>query len=226
MRVVGILGGMGPQATCDLFLKIIQNTPAQKDQDHLRVIIDSNPKIPDRTAYILSGGEDPRPLLFETAKNVEKAGASFIAIPCNTAHYFHKEIQAQVNIPVLHMMEEVARYLNGKAKKAGLLATTGTLRTGLYTRSLAKVGIESIIPADEDQESVMDAIYMVKASILEKARQILLEQARKLEARGCDVVIAGCTEIPLVLKDGDLGIEVVDATDVLAKACVKYGLGK
>ena len=106
------------------------------------------------------------------------------------------------------------------------MATTGTLRTGLYTRSLAKVGIESIIPTDEDQESVMDAIYMVKASVLEKARQILLEQARKLEARGCDVVIAGCTEIPLVLKDGDLGIEVVDATDVLAKACVKYGLGK
>ncbi|MBP8613318.1 MAG: amino acid racemase [Firmicutes bacterium] len=226
MRVVGILGGMGPQATCDLFMKIIRNTPAQKDQDHLRVIIDSNPKIPDRTAYILSGGEDPRPLLFETAKNVERAGASFIAIPCNTAHYFHKEIQRQVDIPVLHMMEEVARYLNGKANKAGLLATTGTLRTGLYARSLSKVGIETVIPSDEDQDSVMEAIYLVKASMLEKGRKIILEQARKLEARGCDVVIAGCTEIPLILKDGDLGIEVVDATDILAKACVGYGLSK
>ncbi len=226
MRVVGILGGMGPQATCDLFMKIIRNTPAQKDQDHLRVIIDSNPKIPDRTAYILSGGEDPRPLLFETAKNVERAGASFIAIPCNTAHCFHKEIQRQVDIPVLHMMEEVARYLNGKANKAGLLATTGTLRTGLYARSLSKVGIETVIPSDEDQDSVMEAIYLVKASMLEKGRKIILEQARKLEARGCDVVIAGCTEIPLILKDGDLGIEVVDATDILAKACVGYGLSK
>jgi aspartate racemase len=190
------------------------------------VIIDSNPKIPDRTAYILSGGEDPRPLLFETAKNVERAGASFIAIPCNTAHYFHKEIQRQVDIPVLHMMEEVARYLNGKANKAGLLATTGTLRTGLYARSLSKVGIETVIPSDEDQDSVMEAIYLVKASMLEKGRKIILEQARKLEARGCDVVIAGCTEIPLILKDGDLGIEVVDATDILAKACVGYGLSK
>lgn len=220
MGVVGILGGMGPEATCDLFMKIIRNTPAQKDQDHLRVIIDSNPKIPDRTAYILGHGQDPRPLLIETAKNVEKAGASFIAIPCNTAHYFHKDIQENVSIPVLHMMDEVAKYLDGRVKKVGILATTGTVRTGLYTKALAKVDIETVLPDEEDQRFVMESIYYVKAALLDKARDLILEQARKLEAQGCDAVIAGCTEIPLILKDGDLAVEVIDATDILAKACV------
>jgi aspartate racemase len=224
MAIIGVAGGMGPEATCDLYMKIIRSTPARKDQDHLRVIIDSNPKIPDRTAYILGTGEDPRPYLIETARNVEKAGASFIVLPCNTAHYFHRDVQENVNVPVLHIMEEVAKYLEGKVRKAGLLATTGTLKTGLYEEALSRVGIETILPGEEGQGKVMEAIYQVKAGQADKARKLILEQARGLEAYGAEAVIAGCTEIPLILRQGDLGIEVVDATYVLAQACVRLAM--
>lgn len=222
MKLIGIVGGMGPEATCDLYLKIIRNTPANNDQDHIRTIIDSNPKIPDRTAFIVGQGPDPRPLLVETAKNVEKAGACFLVLPCNTAHYFHKDVQEAVGIPVLHMMEEVARYLKGKVDQVGILATSGTLRTGLYEKALSAVGIKPIVPGEDDQEKVMESIYLVKAGNLERGREIILEQGRQLAARGAQAVIAGCTEIPLILKQGDLDVHVVDATEILAKACVRF----
>ncbi|QUL99735.1 MAG: amino acid racemase [Candidatus Fermentithermobacillus carboniphilus] len=215
---------MGPEATCDLFLKIIKSTPARKDQDHIRVIIDSNPEIPDRTAYILGKGTDPRPYLIATAKNVEKAGASFIAIPCNTAHYFYDDIRSAVSIPVLHIMKEVARSVKGKVKKAGLLASTGTVKTGLYERALNEVGIEMIVPEGRDQDKVMEAIYLVKAGKLEEAKAIVLEQGKLLVSQGVEVVIAGCTEIPLILRDGDLPVAVIDATKILAEACVREAL--
>ncbi|HHW17710.1 MAG TPA: amino acid racemase [Firmicutes bacterium] len=223
-KTIGILGGMGPEATCDLFLKIIKSTPARKDQDHIRVIIDSNPEIPDRTAYILGKGTDPRPYLIATAKNVEKAGASFIAIPCNTAHYFYDDIRSAVSIPVLHIMEEVARSVKGKVKKAGLLASTGTVKTGLYERALNEVGIEMTVPEGRDQDKVMEAIYLVKAGKLEEAKAIALEQGKLLVSQGVEVVIAGCTEIPLILRDGDLPVTVIDATKILAEACVREAL--
>lgn len=223
-KTIGILGGMGPEATCDLFLKIIKSTPARKDQDHIRVIIDSNPEIPDRTAYILGKGTDPRPYLIATAKNVEKAGASFIAIPCNTAHYFYDDIRSAVSIPVLHIMKEVARSVKGKVKKAGLLASTGTVKTGLYERALNEVGIEMIVPEGRDQDKVMEAIYLVKAGKLEEAKAIVLEQGKLLVSQGVEVVIAGCTEIPLILRDGDLPVAVIDATKILAEACVREAL--
>jgi len=228
-KIIGILGGMGPEATADLFMKIIRSTPAQKDQDHIRVVIDSNPLIPDRTAFSSGKGEDPRPLLVATAKNLERMGASFIAIPCNTAHYFHKDIQDQVGIPVLHIMEEVAQYLSakresGRVNRAGLLASTGTVKTHLYETALARKGIETLVPDPGDQERVMVAIYLVKAGKLDEARGIVLEEGRHLIEKGADVIIAGCTEIPLVLKDGDLSVRVLDATMVLAEACVKLAL--
>lgn len=222
MKVIGIVGGMGPEATCDLFLKIIKNTPADKDQDHFRVIIDSNPKIPDRTDFIVGQGPDPRPALIETARNVERAGASFLVMPCNTAHYFYEDVRKAVSIPVLHIMDEVARYLKGKVNRAGLLASTGTVRTGLYERALAAVGISLILPDEENQKKVMESIYLVKGGKLAPARQIILEQGKLLAARGAQAVIAGCTEIPLILRQGDLDVEVVDATDILAKACVRF----
>jgi len=224
-KIIGILGGMGPEATADLFLKIIKSTPAEKDQDHLRVIIDSNPIIPDRTAYLLGKGEDPRPYLISTAKNVEKTGASFIAIPCNTAHYFYKDIQAAVSIPVLHIMKEVGKVLSGKVHKVGLLASTGTVRTKLYDETLAEFGIETLVPREQEQKEVVDAIYLIKAGKLERAREIALKYGEILASRGAEAVIAGCTEIPLVLKEGDLDVSVIDATKILAEACVRLALG-
>ncbi|MEX0974068.1 MAG: amino acid racemase [Bacillota bacterium] len=224
-KVVGIIGGMGPEATADLFLKIVKSTPAGRDQDHLRIVIDNNPEIPDRTAFILGKGADPRPYLLATARNVEKMGADFMVIPCNTAHYFHKEIQAAVNVPVLHIMKEVARELSGKIQKAGILASTGTLRTRLYEDHLKEAGIEAVVPLGTDQDEVMDAIYSVKAGDLAKGRELALKQGARLISMGAQVVIAGCTEIPLVLQNGDLAAPVLDATKVLAVSCVRVAFG-
>jgi len=276
-KVIGILGGMGPEATCDLFHKIIRVTPRfkpiRRDQDHLRVIVDSNPLIPDRTAAILEGGEDPVPQLQETARNLERAGAGLIAMPCNTAHYFWDQVQAAVGIPVLHMMEEVARALAGDGpvggqpgaspagvsqvgppataagagrvgppataagvrcvgspasaatvSRVGLLATTATVRTRLYHRALEARGIEVLEPDAGGQQAVMEAIYRVKRGDLAGARAPLVAEARRLEEAGADAIVAGCTEIPLVLGQGDLGVPLVDATEVLAVAAVRAAL--
>lgn len=224
-KVVGIIGGMGPEATADLFLKIIKSTKAGKDQDHLRVLIDSNPEIPDRTAYILGKGADPRPYLLATARNVEKMGASFLVIPCNTAHYFHKDIQDAVKIPVLHIMKEVAGILAGKIRRAGVLASTGVLKTHLYEDFLREAGVETVVPEGADQDEVMDAIYSIKAGDLLRGKELAQRQGAMLVARGAQAVIAGCTEIPLVLKDGDLDAPVIDATRVLAESCVRVAFG-
>ncbi len=223
-KTVGILGGMGPEATADLFMKIIKATPAKKDQEHLRVVMDSNPKIPDRTAFILGKGEDPRPLLLAGAKNLERLGASFIVIPCNTAHYFHKTIQDSVGIRVLNIMDEVAGHLSGKAQRVGILASTGTLTTRLYENALARCGIETVLPQGTDQDDVMRAIYAVKAGELDIGKEIALEQGRKLVAAGAQAVVAGCTEIPLVLKEGDLEVTVIDATTILAQSAVRFAI--
>ncbi|HHX27787.1 MAG TPA: amino acid racemase [Firmicutes bacterium] len=225
-KTIGILGGMGPEATADLFLKIIKATPAEKDQEHLRVVIDSNPAIPDRTAFILGKGEDPTPVMVKTAKNVESLGADLIAIPCNTAHYFHDAIQGAVKVPVLHIMREVARLLKGHVERVGILASTGTLKTELYERALGESGISVIVPRGDDQDEVMDAIYSVKGGNLERGREIALRQGARLVEAGAQAVIAGCTEIPLVLSDGDLETPVVDATKVLAEACVRLAVGE
>ena len=225
-KTVGILGGMGPEATVDLFMKIVKATPAKKDQEHLRVVVDSNPVIPDRTAFILGKGDDPRPLLLSGAKNLERLGASFIVIPCNTAHYFHKAISEAVGIPGLNIMDEVAGHLSGKARKVGILASTGTLMTRLYENALERHGMETLLPQGPDQDEVMKAIYAVKAGDLDTGRKIALEQGRKLVASGAEAVIAACTEIPLVLKDGDLAVPTIDATTVLAEAAVLFATAK
>ncbi len=220
-KVVGIIGGMGPLATADLFKKIIEVTPAAKDQEHLRIVIDSNPGIPDRTASILGTGPDARPLLVETARNVERMGGEILAIPCNTAHYYHREVQAAVGVPVLHMMKEVAKSLHGKVAAAGILATTGTLKTRLYEDHLLDSDISSVVPQGVEQDEVMDAIYAAKAGDLTKGRELALRIGERLVSMGAQAVIAGCTEIPLVLHEGDLAVPVIDATMILAKACVR-----
>jgi aspartate racemase len=220
---VGILGGMGPEATADLFLKIIKATPAKKDQDHLRIIVDDNPQIPDRTAAILSGGEDPTPYLVETARNLERAGAQFLVIPCNTAHYFHGEVSSAVSIPVLHMMRETASELvKAGVKSVGLLASDGTIKSGLYHKALLAVGIKVLVPRDNSE--VMAAIYSVKSGEFTESTKKAKKAATDLIAEGAEAIIAGCTEIPLILRDGDLSKPVVDATQALARAAVREAL--
>ncbi len=224
-KIIGILGGMGPEATVDLFYKIIKFTPVEKDQDHLRIIIDNNPKIPDRTAAILRKGEDPLPALQKTAKNLEKAGVDFIIIPCNTAHHFLSSIQESVRIPVLNMIEETAKETRKgipQIKKVGLLASIGVYKTKIYHRHFKKFNIEVISPGEKDKEEVMKVIYAIKAGDLsEEIKRNILKIAQKLTDKGSEALIAGCTEIPLILKEGDVSVPIIDPTQILAKVAVQ-----
>ncbi len=224
-KIIGILGGMGPEATIDLFYKIVKFTPVKKDQDHLRIIIDNNPKIPDRTAAILGKGEDPLPALQESARNLEKAGADFIIIPCNTAHYFLPSIQESVGIPILNMIEETAkeaRQIVPHIQKVGLLASLGIYKTEIYHRHFNKNNIEVISPDEKDKEGVMKIIYAVKAGDLsEKVKSNIVQITQKLINKGAEAIINGCTEIPLILKEGDTSVSIIDPTQILAKVAIQ-----
>jgi len=233
-RIIGVLGGMGPEATLDLFQKIIKNTKAVKDQDHLRVIIDSNPKIPDRTPAILGSGENPLPLMIETARNLESAGAHFIVMPCVSAHYFIKELREGITIPVISIIQEVAGEVERRLpaiRQVGLIATTGTIRAGLFQDRLRETGVEVLVPTPEDQENlVMSAIYGesgIKAGFtsLENKGNIL-KASNALIEKGAQGIIGGCTEVPLVVQQGDMEVPFFDSLNILALAAIRLAKGE
>lgn len=220
-RTVGIIGGMGPLATVDLMEKIIQFTPAGKDQDHIHIICDDYPQIPDRTAAIMMKGENPSPYLIESARRLERAGADILVIACNTAHYFYDTIQHSVKIPVIHMPKEVADYIKANHyKTVGLIATNGTLKTDLYQQNFKAEGIQFILPDPELQQKVMQGIYSIKAGDLKQGSSIISTVAVNLVSLGVEVIVAGCTEVPLVLKTSK-NWKVIDSTEVAAKKVVQ-----
>jgi aspartate racemase len=225
-RVIGILGGMGPLATADLFRRIIEKTPAKRDQDHPRVLIYNDPKIPDRTDFILGRGEDPRPELLAGAKKLEECGADFVIMPCNTAHFFAETVQKGIGIPLVSMVEETAKRVKKMGiRKVGLLATDGTVKGLVYHRALLRHGVQIALPSKKYQAMVMEGIYDgVKAGDLKKGRELILTVAKRLERRS-EAIIAGCTEVSLVLKPGDLGVPLVDPMDVIAERAVRLALG-
>lgn len=220
---------MGPKSTVDLFCKIINATPAIKDQDHLRIIIDNNPKIPDRTAAIISGEVSPLEELLKTAKNLEKAGADFIIMPCNTAHYYYKELINSIEIPILNLIEITANALAlrfPKPRTVGLLATTGTVTTKIYNKALEKVRINVLSPPPNLQKEVMKAIYRhVKAGKPEKSKKILLKVAKYLSKRGSELIICGCTEVTLALENETTPIPIIDPLQILAEKAIETALG-
>mgnify|MGYP001212360708 CR=1 FL=1 len=225
--VIGILGGMGPEATSNMYREIISSTYVTKDQEHIPVIIYSNPQIPDRTKGILYGGESPLPELLATAKKLEYSGADFIIIPCNTSHFFIKEVRASVNIPVISMIEETLAFVKNKypdVKKVGLLATSGTVKTKIYHRAFNQEGIEVIAPENSEQETlVMGAIYDsegIKAGYKKTSRKLLLKAALLLKERGAELIMMGCTEIPLALKQKYVDCVLIDPTPILAEKAV------
>ena len=230
-QIIGVLGGMGPAATADFYQKIIRATPANVDQDHLPVLIYSNPQIPDRTAAIRGEGSDIVPALVETAEALVRAGATFLTIPCVTAHAFFEPLQRAIPIPILHLVDETATTLlteRPSLRRLGLLATTGTIESRLFPTRFEPRGL-SVLTCDPDiqADKVMAAIYGIKgAGTLEQSRALIQEAGRHLIAKGAEVIVAGCTEVPLILQDGDLPVPVIDATWVLAQAAVRRALGQ
>lgn len=224
--ILGIFGGMGPEATANMYQLIVKLTPAGRDQEHIPTLIYSFPQVPDRTTAIQSGDLSIVPYLTEGVTRLQAAGASFIIIPCNTAHYYHERMQAAVDIPILHMIRETVRHVVGhypECRRIGLLATSGTIRSGLYEKEFAASGRQTIVP-DESVETdyVMKAIARIKAGDTGKESEDLLAAAgAHLEAKGAQVLVLGCTEIPLAFNPGRAKVPVVNATRVLAEAAIR-----
>ncbi len=231
-KVIGILGGMGPAATLDCFARIIKNTPAQTDQEHLRVVIDSNPKVPDRTAAITGKGASPVPVLVDGCRSLQSAGADFIIIPCVSAHFYLDEIQQQIELPILSIYDAVGEIIAGdhpQIKTVGLMGTTGTISGGLFQKRLAADGIKTMVNDENHQAKVMAAIYDIKKSQPPRSKaeitSDLISAAESLISKGARGIIAGCTEIPLALKQRDLQAPYFDALTILARAAIlKAGL--
>lgn len=226
-KVIGILGGMGPEATLSLFEKIIANTPATRDQEHLRVIIDNNPKVPDRTPAILGLGQSPVPAMVESGRALERAGADFMVIPCVSAHFFLDDLRAQLTLPILSLVDAVAEELERQQPvpaAVGLLATTGTIHGGKFQERLLKSGIATLVPDGDDQKRVMSVIYRIKATSSgphrEEMRYELQSVVATLIQRGAQAIAAGCTEIPLVLRSQDVPVPFFDSLLVLARAAI------
>jgi aspartate racemase len=231
-KAIGILGGMGPEATLDCFGKIIKNTPAKTDPDHLRVVIDSNPGIPDRIAAILGDGESPVPALIAGCRVLEKAGADFIIIPCVTVHFFLSEIRAQSQLPILSIIDEVAETVRREipeTKTIGLMGTIATIKSGLFQKRLAEENINTLPPDSVAQSKIIDAIKDIKdirsprtraeitAELIAAAR-ILIDK----KPDGAQAVIAGCTEIPLALGQEHLPVPYFDSLAILARAAIRH----
>jgi len=229
-RIIGILGGMGPEATTDLYREIIRLTPARRDQEHIPVLIYSNPQIPDRTKAILEGGEDPLPYLIHTAQVLEKAGAGILAVPCNAAHYFLPRVQEHVTVRILNMLEETCRTFRSRIPEGnavGLLAVTGTVRSGIYADVFARAGVKVIVPDNSAQECVYSGIQRVKAGDMgPEVHRIFESTGARLMDAGAQSVILGCTEVPLAFDEDRAGYPSLNPTRILAQAAVDWGLGK
>jgi aspartate racemase len=224
-KIIGVLGGLGPWATLDFFEKILRLTPARRDQDHLRVIIDSNAKIPDRSPAILGQGEDPTPALVATARNLERAGAELLVMPCNTAHAFYDPVRSAVGIPVLHIMEEVAAAARrdlSALRRVGVLATRATIVARLYHTAFAGIGVDVLVPDEVRQETVTRAIYAVKAGTADASMSAAVASvATALVQAGAEALVLGCTELPFVLRPDDVRVPVLDSNLILAQAAVR-----
>lgn len=222
-HIIGVLGGMGPAATADFYTRLVALTPGPTDQDHPKVVIWADPTVPDRILALTENGPDPSPWLLRGAQVLREAGATVLAIPCNTAHAFLPPIASQLGVPVVHMIDQVARHIRDMSPHVttvGLLATTGTLRAKLYQHWLSEYGITVLVPEPEVQSQlVMPAIRAVKGGDRGAAvTSNLARSARHLVEHGAQVVVAGCTEIPLGLPAAAAPCRLIDPATVLARA--------
>ncbi|MHC0037726.1 cysteate racemase [Pseudoneobacillus sp. C159] len=223
-KVVGLLGGMGPEATIDIFQRIVRATNAKKDGDHLRIMVDNNPKIPSRQDAILKGTEDPGPMLAVTAQNLEKAGADMIIICANTAHHYYDVIQDAVSIKVLHIIEETAiemKQTQPTIKKVGVLATSGAMKVNVFQRSFGKYGLAVVEIPESLQDDIQDAIFSFKYNTSTDMVEKLLNAIDYLIHSGAEAIIMGCTEIPLILGEQNLSIPIFDPNEIIANVAVR-----
>jgi aspartate racemase len=235
---LGVVGGVGPAATVDFMHKVVRNTPAARDQDHIKVIVEQNPQIPDRTNHLTGDGADPTLALYATCKKLEDGGADLIAIPCNTAHAFIGPIEARLRVPIINMMNVTADYLRATfpaVDRIGLLATDGTIASGVYRTALEARGMTQVLPPLAMQARVMNAIYGargVKAGFTNgECADDIIAAVESLLLQRVEVILLACTELPLLFPQAATvtrkgrSAHLVDPTDVLARCCVEFARG-
>ena len=231
---VGLIGGLGPAATVDLYDKIVRQTPAKNDQEHFKLVVEQNPQIPDRTAAILAGGADPTLSMYGCARRLQQSGCDAVIIPCNTAHSFIPYLERHLEIPFINMqiatMQEIKAKFGDNAR-IGLLATTGTMQTGIYSEKAKAMDIPLFTPDEENQKKVMAAIYGpkgAKAGFTDgQCHDDLCAAADYLvRTYDCNCLILGCTELPLILHECDdfecagKVVTIIDPTSALARKVV------
>lgn len=222
---IGILGGMGPMATVDLFEKVILNTKASSDQEHIHIIINNNPKIPSRMKAIMEGGGSPLPELSRSLRVLEAAGVNIIAIACNTAHYWIEELQQITSVPIINMINNTAQYLKEKGsltEKYLLLSTQATIKVKLYQDAFMKQNINLTLPSKDEQILIDSVINEVKAGNLtcNSYLPVLKDLLNNYKENGVVGIIGGCTEIPLLFPYLEVELEKIDPTELLAKKLV------
>ena len=222
---LGVLGGMGPQATNTFYQFVIDRTDAQRDQDHVNALILSDSDMPDRTAAILGSGEARERVyrrLLSDARLLEQAGCTAIAVPCNTSHFFLDRVQEQIGIPILHMIRETAKVLAAQGKKRpGILATDGTIQTGLYQKEFAALGIQAVVPSPQAQELVMSLIYDDVKAGRDGDPEKFAAIHRDLVGQGCDCGVLACTELSVFAAQTRLPPFYTDAMAVLAVRAIQ-----
>ena len=222
---LGVLGGMGPQATNTFYQFVIDRTDARTDQDHVNALILSDSGMPDRTGAILGGGEAREAVfarLLADARLLEGAGCTCIAVPCNTSHFFLDRVQEEIGIPILHMIRETARLLAAQGlTRPGILATDGTIQTGLYQKEFSAAGIEAVVPSTQAQELVMSLIYDDVKAGRDGDPQKFAAIHEDLLAQGCDCGVLACTELSVFADKHHLPPYYTDAMAVLAERAVE-----
>lgn len=222
-QTLGVIGGMGPEATAYFYEQVIQHTRAASDQEHLDMVILSCASMPDRTASIQSGDHDAiLSCMRGCVRRLEACDARVIAIPCNTSHYYYDTIQSFTQVPIIHMPRETVRACarDPAVRRIGIMGTDGTVGAGVYARECERLGIEAVNPSPERQADVMSLIYDdVKAGRtprLDKLERVLgfFEDAR------CDRIILACTELSVLNRYRTMPEGTVDAMDVLVRESI------
>lgn len=221
MRRLGVIGGLGPLASAYFLELLTEMTDAKTDQDHIETVLFSRPTIPDRTAYLLrKSAQNPLPSMLETAKLLEASGADLLCAPCVTSHAFFHELSKSISLPWIHMVQETVRCLRESGvKTAGILATSGTVQTGLFQSECQKQGIHAILPSAKGQQDIMHLIYQNMKAGLPPEMERFCTVSDQLFAQGCDALVLGCTELSLLKRRRKLP-RCLDALEVLARRAV------
>ena len=230
-KIVGVIGGMGPEATVDLMMRVIKATPAEDDIDHIRMFVDNKPKVPSRIKAIIEGtGESPAPCMAEMARKLAVSGADFLVIPCNTAHFYYDEVCRVVDIPVMNMIDVTVEAVfneNASIRTVGLLASKAVLMTGLYTKPFKGKGIGVIYPSPGLQDLLMESVRKIKTGKYDIGdREALQSAADELVRKGAGALIVACTELSIICDGLDAGVKVYDSSQVLAESIVRMAKGR